>query len=253
MTVAFRCCGFAIAIALFLACAEEKREPASSGSDSTAASSDSSAPGAALLVGWYQESEGRATFRLCTTLGSMRVAAEGDAEALHHEYERAAGGRPVIASLSGRVEARADAKSGETSEYLVVERFERVWPQESCEKLGVNTPLDNTYWRLAELNGAPITPQEGQQRETHIILRIDGQVGGFGGCNHLTGRYERDGSLVRFVDLGSTLMACPYSDEEAAFMSALQRVTSFRILGESLDLRNDEGQSIALLRAVYLR
>lgn len=250
MTGAFRRCGFAIAIALSLACAEEKRETASNASDSTAASSDSSAPN---LVGWYQESEGRATFRLCTTLGSMRVAAEGDAEALHHEFERAAGGRPVIASLSGRVEARADAKSGETSEYLVVERFERVWPEESCEKLSVNTPLDNTYWRLAELNGAPVTPHEDQQRETHLILRIDGQVGGFGGCNHLTGRYERDGSLVRFIDLGSTLMACPYSDEEGAFMSALQRVTSFRILGESLDLRNDEGQSIALLRAVYLR
>lgn len=253
MTGALVRCGFAIAIALSLACADAKREPASSGSDGTAASSDSSAPGAALLVGWYQEDEGRATFRLCTTLGSLHVALEGEAEALHRAYERAAGGKPVIASLTGLVEARADAKSGETSEYLVVERLERVWPQESCEKLGVNTPLDNTYWRLAELNGEPITPHEDQQRETHIILRVDGQVGGFGGCNHLTGRYERDGLLVRFVDLGSTLMACPYSDEEAAFMTALQRVASFRILGESLDLRNDEGQSMALLRAVYLR
>ena len=240
---------FAIAIALSLACAEQKREPGST--PDSLATADSSLPAAAVLVGWYQESAGRATFRMCTTLGSMRVAPEGDAQALHREYERAAGGKPVIASLTGRVEAREDAKSGETSEYLLVERFERVWPQESCEKLGVNTPLDNTYWRLVELNGSAVTPHEGQ-REVHIILRVDGQVGGFGGCNHLTGRYERDGLQLRFIDLGSTLMACPHSEEEAAFMTALQHTASFRILGESLDLRDDQGKSIALLRAVYL-
>ena len=250
MTRAFLRFGFAIVIAHLLACAEAKREPDTSSSDSIATSSDSSVPSAALLVGWYQES-GAATFRLCTTIGSMLVAPEGQAEALHREFERAAGGKPVIASLTGRVQARADAQSGETKEYLIVERFERLWPGESCEKLDVNTPLDNTYWRLAELNGTAITPHEGQ-REVHILLRIDGQVGGFGGCNHLTGRYERNGSQLRFVDMGSTLMACPYSDEETAFITTLQNVASFRILGESLDLRDGEGKSIALLRAVYL-
>ncbi len=238
----------AIVVALALGCAEAKREPAST-ADSTATSP---APSAAMLVGWYQESEAGPVLRMCTTFGGLPVAREGDAEALHAAYQRVSGGaaKPVIVSLTGRVEPRAN--DGQTRDNVIVERFERVWPEESCEKLGVNTPLDNTYWRLVELNGAPATPHEGQ-REVHLLLRIDGQVGGFGGCNHLMGRYERDGTRLRFVDLGSTLMACPYSDEEAAFMSALQRSTTFRILGESLDLRDEEGQSIALLRAVYLR
>jgi len=241
----------AIGVVLALACAEAKHEPTSTPADSVS-TSDSLAPGTAWLVGWYQERGGRATFRTCTTLGSITIAQEGDAEVLHREYERAASGEPVIVSLTGHVESRKDSQSGEMREYLVVERVERAWPEESCEKLGVNTPLDNTYWRLVELNSAPVSPHEGQ-REVHLLLRLDGQLGGFGGCNHLTGRYERDGTLLRFVDVGSTLMACPYSDEEAAFMAALQRVTSFRILGESLDLRDEEGGSIALLRAVYLR
>ncbi len=243
-------CGLVIAMAFALACTESNREPASSSSGS--ASPDSSAPDAALLVGWYQETDSRATFRLCTTIGSMQIAPEGDADALHREFARATSSKPVIASLTGRTEAREDSASGETRTVLVVERFDRLWPEESCEKLSVNTPLENTYWRLAELNDAAVTPHEGQ-REVHIILHIDGQVGGFGGCNHLTGRFQREGSQVRFIDLGSTLMACPYSQEESAFMSALEHVTSFRILGESLDLRDGDGKSLAHLRAVYLR
>ena len=233
-----------------LGCTEAKQEPSST--PDSVATADSSLPAAAVLVGWYQENAGRATFRMCTTLGSLIVAPEGAAEPVHHEYERVAAGKPVIASLTGRIEAREDARSGETREFLVIERFERVWPEESCEKLGVDTSLENTYWRLVELNGATVTAHEGQ-REVHVILRLDGNVGGFGGCNHLTGRYQRDGTTLRFADLGSTLMACPYSDDEAAFMTALQNTASFRILGESLDLRDGEGKSIALLRAVYLR
>ena len=240
----------ALVCVLALGCTETKQKPASI--PDSVATADSSLPGAAVLVGWYQESAGRATFRMCTTLGAMIVAPEGAAESLHREYERAAGAKPVIVSLTGRTEAREDPRSGETREFLVVERFERVWPGEACEKLGVDTSLENTYWRLVELNGTAVTPHEGQ-REVHVILRLDGHVGGFGGCNHLTGRYQRDGTSLRFADVGSTLMACPYSDEEAAFMTALQNTASFRILGESLDLRDGEGKSIALLRAVYLR
>ena len=240
----------ALVCVLALGCTETKQKPAST--PDSVAIADSSLPAAAVLVGWYQESGGRATFRMCTTLGAMMVAPEGAAESVHREYERAAGAKPVIVSLTGRIEPREDPRSGETREFLVIERFERMWPEESCEKLGVDTSLENTYWRLIELNGAAVNPHEGQ-REVHVILRLDGQVGGFGGCNHLTGRYQRDGTSLSFADLGSTLMACPYSDEEAAFMTALQHTASFRILGESLDLRDGEGKPIALLRAVYLR
>ena len=242
------CFGWAIAAAFAIACADAKQQRDGTAQDSVAASDSA----AAVFVGWYHEKAGRPTFRMCTTLGSVPIAPEGEADALHRAFEDAAGDQPVIASLSGRVEPREDEQSGGTREVLVVERFERVWPGESCEKVGVDTSLDNTYWRLAELNGAAVTPHEGQ-REVHVILRLDGQVGGFGGCNHLTGRYHHDGSSLHFVDLGSTLMACPYSDEEAAFVGALQNTVSFRILGESLDLRDGAGKSIALLHAVYLR
>jgi heat shock protein HslJ len=80
----------------------------------------------------------------------------------------------------------------------------------------------------------------------------DARVSGFGGCNQFTGGYRTARANLRFEQLAATLMACPYSEEERAFMDALQRVTSYQILGESLDLRDRSG-SVARFRVVYLR
>ena len=133
---------------------------------------------------------------------------------------------------------------------MIVDRLLRVWPDETSLKVGVQTPLRNTYWKLIELNGAAVTSHE-NQREVHLTMRLDGEtVDGFAGCNGFSGRFEQVRTLLRFVDLQSTLMACPYLDDEQAFLKALERVTNYQTLGESLDLRDDAG-SIARCRAVY--
>jgi heat shock protein HslJ len=86
-----------------------------------------------------------------------------------------------------------------------------------------------------------------------MILRLDGHtLGGFGGCNQLAGRYSQQGTNLRFSEIPATPTDCVSAEHELAFTNALDRTTTYQILGESLDLRNDAG-SIARFRAVYLR
>jgi hypothetical protein len=53
-----------------------------------------------------------------------------------------------------------------TREHLIVERFEQIWPGKST----VQTPLENTYWKLVELRGAPVETHA-DQRETQLSPR----------------------------------------------------------------------------------
>lgn len=199
---------------------------------------------APTVVGLYAETDAGAIFMDCATTKEFEVVRAGDSDALHRAVRALPRpvDTPVIVSLIG----------GGENDGFYVERFLAVWPEETCEKAGVRTTLHNTYWKLVELNGTPVTPHE-HQREMHIILRTQSnQIGGFGGCNTLGGRYEVDGDRLRFVGLTSTEMACNYLDEERAFIDALTRTTNYRSVGESLQLRDDTGP-IARLRAVYLR
>ena len=102
--------------------------------------------------------------------------------------------------------------------------------------------LVNTYWKLTELGGEPVSVTD-RQREPHIVLRPDPkQVNGSGGCNRLFGGYETTGTSLTFGGVGSTKMACPTGMEtEAAFLPALGRVARWRITGQQLELSDSAG------------
>ncbi len=211
-------------------------------------------PGSAVLIGTYFEAGDSALFTHCATRAQYPLAREGALDALRRSVAHAPHDptQPIVVSLVGRLQPLPVREGVPPRDQLIVDRLLRVWPDEICDKVGVDTSLDNTYWKLVELNGAPVATHEGQH-EVHVILRAhDRSVGGFGGCSQLSGRWEREGTRLRFTGLGSTPTPCPHSDEEAAFTKALDTVTEYQILGESLDLRSGT-ESVARLRAVYLR
>src|SRR6187399_3253231 len=78
----------------------------------------------------------------------------------------------------------------------------------------VTANLENTYWKLAEMNGQPvITPTDA--REVHMILgadRAEKQIKGFAGCNTIGGSYSTDGSKIKFITI-STKMFCQDTQE----------------------------------------
>jgi heat shock protein HslJ len=95
--------------------------------------------------------------------------------------------------------------------------------------------LPGTSWVLVDIDGtAPV----GETPPT-IAFDDQGSVTGTGGCNTFNGDVTIDGSDLSFGPLATTQMACVedgVADQEAAFLTALQDVTSYTV--------DDEGRLV---------
>ncbi len=112
--------------------------------------------------------------------------------------------------------------------------------------------LENTYWKLVELNGAAVVPGEG--RELHMILRGDDQVGGYAGCNQFTGSVTVTGDGLSFGPIASTRRMCQaVMEQEDGFLQALEDAQRFRISGEDLAIENAAGDITMRFVAVYMQ
>jgi uncharacterized lipoprotein YbaY/heat shock protein HslJ len=216
-------------------------------------------PGPMRLRGLYAYMDDAATFNECHTGKRYRVSLDGahiDIEQAYLTLAKDNPGVPLLATLEGRFEERMTDPSTAPREYLIVERFERFWPGETCAREALaQASLSNTYWRPVEIDGEPVT-FDANQREPHFVLRTDGnRVRGFTGCNRVTGGFEQDAGALRFKGLTTTRMACPpgIAQLEARFLDALNAITAQRILGESLELRDASGQLRMRLESRYLR
>jgi len=88
--------------------------------------------------------------------------------------------------------------------------------------------LPGTSWVLAEIDG---TAPAGETPPT-IAFDDQGSVTGTGGCNTFNGEVTIDGSDVTFGPLATTQMFCGedgVADQEQAFLTALQDVTSYTV------------------------
>ena len=112
--------------------------------------------------------------------------------------------------------------------------------------------LENTYWKLVELNGAAVGPGEG--RELHMILKGEGQVGGYAGCNQFTGSVTVSGDGLSFGPIASTRRMCAdVMQQEDAFLQALENAARFGISGEDLFVEDANGAVTMRFVAVYMQ
>jgi len=113
--------------------------------------------------------------------------------------------------------------------------------------------LENTYWKLMRLGGEAVSVVD-NQREPHFILQAEQKrVAGSGGCNRMMGTYALDGSKLTFSQMAGTMMACQQGmDLEQAFYAALPRVATWRIDGETLELFEAGGASVAEFESRYM-
>ncbi len=87
--------------------------------------------------------------------------------------------------------------------------------------------LQGTSWVLVEINGQPVLPGT-----LPTLVFDDAALGGNGGCNTFGGDYTQDGDSLTIGALFSTLMYCEgVSDQEQAYLAALQAANSFRVAG----------------------
>jgi heat shock protein HslJ len=109
------------------------------------------------------------------------------------------------------------------------------------------------YWKLVELNGQPLPKLD---REPWLILKADGRMNGFGGCNNFTGSYKLEAATSRlsFGQIATTSMACISGMEvEQAFYEALGNTDNYSLSGDHLTLNRARMAPLARFEAVYLR
>ena len=121
--------------------------------------------------------------------------------------------------------------------------------------ISLDEPIEGPVWQLEQLGSELIEPSSDPRRNAQIQFdRSSGRVSGSGGCNRVSGTYERSGSTLRMRQLAATRMACP--DRGAApstrpqFFAALQTTASYRLQGRRrLSLLDAGGRTLATLDA----
>ena len=154
----------AIALAMLIGCAGDGRQDRRMQPESTGQST--------RMAGMYEYLADAGWFTDCTSGKRAPVAMEADNAALERAYlgVREEPGAAVLVTLEGRIAGRPPMEGEGTREHLIVERFDQVWPGESCEKSAVATPLENTYWKLVALNGTRVETHA-DQREIRVRRR----------------------------------------------------------------------------------
>jgi copper homeostasis protein (lipoprotein) len=207
-----------------------------------------------LLRGMYRYMADAGLFTECLTGRKLPVAQEGDNAALERAYLKARNqpGEPLLVNLEGRMAMRPRMEGPGQQEMLVVERFIRVLPGETCGPQFSAVPLEKTYWKLVRLGNQPVMVRP-NRREPHVQLSPEGmRVQGFGGCNRFFGSYALEGQALRFDKMGMTRMACADGmEQEQAFMKALESTVRWNILGEHLELYDVQGKLLARFESRY--
>lgn len=114
--------------------------------------------------------------------------------------------------------------------------------------------ITNKYWKLKELNGKEIAMADNQEREQYFILKEDGIIVGFSGCNQFSGKFnlEQDKSRVKFENMLSTMRACPdVKVNEAELLEVFKLTDNYSVNGDKLMLNVGRRMPLAVFEAVY--
>jgi copper homeostasis protein (lipoprotein) len=194
----------------------------------------------------YQAATG--SFEECLTGRRLTVAAEGD-PTLQSAYrqQRTKAGASVLAVVQGRIVPSGGRRSS-PAPALVVERLVEMIPGGACSPRLETAPLERTYWRLTQVEGVAVPPNESRnRREAHLLFGSDqGRLVGSDGCNAVIGEYALEGPRISFGKLTGTSRACDAAgNPDQAFRRALAEAAAWRTVGPTLELLDDRGQRLA--------
>ena len=197
-------------------------------------------------------------FTECLTGRTYAIASGVGAERLRQEYRLHRPGLKgaLYVSLEGTLQpAIATLPDGTTRALAVVERFVGAWPNQACERSRADASLANTYWRLVQLQGESVAVHEGR-REPHVLLRQADGVATFSatvGCNSLSGRWQYGDGTIAFGQAVNSRMACPppLDTLERRLQELLAAAVRWQRTGNTLQLQDRQGATLALLEAVY--
>ena len=111
-------------------------------------------------------------------------------------------------------------------------------------------PLAGTRWNVVNYNNGQgiVTLLPGTSAD--VAFGADGQATGNGGCNSFFGPYRATGNSLSVGPLGSTSRICPdpegLMEQESQFLRTLQFAASFRINGNTIEIKDAAGQIVVV-------
>lgn len=114
-------------------------------------------------------------------------------------------------------------------------------------------PVINKSWKLKEMNGNKVVMVPNQDKEQGFMLRSNGKITGSDGCNTFFGSYKlSDGNKISINEnLGTTMKACPDMKlNEKEFFNVLKNAEKYDLKGNTLMLKNSNGQLLAIFDAM---
>lgn len=120
-----------------------------------------------------------------------------------------------------------------------------------CTSVSLDQPIESRTWRLASIDSQPVIPSDDPRQAAQVVFDGGAQrVSGSGGCNRISGSYQRTGAQLKIGPMVSTRMACLDASRgqlETRFLAALQATTSYSVAGNELILLDARGQTLAKL------
>jgi len=149
----------------------------------------------------------------------------------------------ILVLFKGRFAQRMPEPGLPVREHLIVEQFDRVLPGQTCTEMITDTSLFETHWYPVEIEGKFVTIESNQRKPYFLLSATGNRVSGFTGCNRLIGSFELKSENLRFKDLVTTKMAClsPAKELEMEFLNALNAIKSYRLVGNTLELKDADG------------
>ena len=206
-----------------------------------------------MLKGMYSYMADAAIFTDCETNKKDPVAFEGDNISLEQAYLEIIKnpGEKIIVTLSGHFENRSKMEGDGKREFLIVDKFDRIWPNIDCIRNLGTANLKNTYWRLKELNGK-YTKDIKIKKEFNFLIKLDNSIKGFSGCNNFFGNSVTSNDTLRFNKIVSTLMMCKNMELEREYLQIFEKTNRYKIYGEYLYLY-DKNKVIAKFESVLFK
>jgi heat shock protein HslJ len=122
-----------------------------------------------------------------------------------------------------------------------------------AEKAGSTASLENTYWKLARMDGKPVMTPE-NEKEVHIVLTKEGDnrsLKGFAGCNSIGGNYSTESNKISFTVISTKMFCESRMDVENFLLTALNSADQYTVKGETLELYQGY-KLLAAFESVYL-
>jgi copper homeostasis protein (lipoprotein) len=202
--------------------------------------------GPMLLKGMYMYMADAAVFKECWTGNSYPVLIEADHLALERAYMemRAEPGESIFVAFTGRFVQRMPEPGLPVREHLIVEQFDTIFPGKTCIMMTMEKGLFDLHWIPIQINGKSVILEPNQSGPYLVLPSKDSSVSGFAGCNRFFGRFEYGKEHLIFKEMATTKMAClsPAMDLEIDFLMALNVTTSYHLVGNTLELKDANGE-----------